>query len=347
MYLPGVGLLCFWTFTITEHCNHSFHVGTASGLCSALLLINGEPAECSLDLANIIENTGQCTHEVGLDASRHLVPAIVLKAITNGTVQLHVGIIQVVVGITYLTRLFLRLFQIGVQLFNGFTKVSASGHTLTTEYLLHHLTGHFRIRVYGLQTTSHLLQCIEHGQRAVAQLLRHLIAVDSHLLQGIARGLRHQSDILDTHHDGVHVLVGENTTLRVLYDGHQLTRTDTSVAECWCILLNHLEQFSTVTLQHAAHAVAQYHHSILARLTELRHQRVSGLDGLSEVHVVGIDHCPCLVRHLVGVLTFQTRDDCRLLVLLRQFSIITSPCLRRFRYYGNTGTNGTSHQSRL
>ena len=157
MYLPGVSLLCFRAFTITKHCNHSVHISTAAGLCSALLLINREPAECSLDFSYKVEHTCQRTHKVGLDTSRHLVPSVVLKAITDGTVQLHVGIIQVVIGITHFACLFLGFSKIDVQLFNGFTKVSASGHTLTTEHLLHHVAGYLRVRVYVLQTTSHLL----------------------------------------------------------------------------------------------------------------------------------------------------------------------------------------------
>ena len=83
-------------------------------------------------------------------------------------------------------------------------------------------------------------------------------------------------------------------------DGYQLRGRYAGITEGWGVLLNHGEQFRPVTLYHALHAVLDELHGLVAALAELSHQRVGGVDDLTEVDVVGVDHCPCYVRHAVG-----------------------------------------------
>ena len=159
---------------------------------------------------------------------------------------------------------------------------------MATEYLLHHFAGGLAIAVHRLKLSGHLFQCIEHGQCTIVQLFGHLLAVDTHLGQRLTGCVGHQTDILDTHDDGVHVLVCEDATLAVLDDGHQLRGTNTSIAESRCILLNHAEQLRPVALNHAAHTVLDQLRCLVTCLSELSHQRIGGIHGLAEIDLVCI-----------------------------------------------------------
>ena len=101
----------------------------------------------------------------------------------------------------------------------------------------------------------HLLQRVEDRHASVVQFARHFLAVDTEFRQCLTRCVRHQSDILDTHDDGIHVLVGKDTALGVLYDGNELTCADTSVTEGGCVLLDHTQQLTTVSFYHSLHTV--------------------------------------------------------------------------------------------
>ena len=177
--------------------------------------------------------------------------------------------------------------------------------------------------------------------------MRHLFAVDAKLCQSVARSFRHQSDILDTHDDGVHVLVCEDATLRVMYDGNQLRCTDTGIVESWSILLDHLEQLRTIALNHSTQSVAYQLSGFVTLQTELSHQCVSSIDSLAEVHVVCVNHCTGGIGHGVGSRTFQSCGNSGYLVLFSQFRIIASPCFRCLIDDGNTGTDGTCHHGGL
>ena len=187
-------------------------------------------------------HTGQRTDKTGFDTRRHLVPSVVLKAITNGTVQFYVGIIQVIIGITHFTRLSFGFFKIGVEAWQWLRQVS-----FRRQHPGDRTPAASPLQRPGcccsrLVSGGHLFQRVEDSHRAVAQLLRHLLSVYSQLSQCITRGLGHQTDILDTHHVGVHVLVGKDAAFRVLDDGHQLRGGDASISESRSILLNHRQQ---------------------------------------------------------------------------------------------------------
>ena len=180
------------------------------------------------------------------------------------------------------------MFEVGVQRLDSFGQIGASRHALATKYLLHHFAGGLAIAVHRLKLSGHLFQCIEHCQCAIVQLFGHLFSVNAHLGQRLTGCFCHQSDILDAHDDGVHILVGEDTALRVLDDCYQLRSRYASVAEGRCILLNHGEQLRTVALNHAAHTVLDQLRCFVTCLSELRHQRIGSIHGLAEIDLVCI-----------------------------------------------------------
>ena len=227
-------------------------------------------------------------------------PTIISKRLTDGGVQLLIGGLKVGESVTQFARLPLGFFEVGVECGDSLTQVGAGCRSLTTKDVLHDLADSLSASARPLDSLRHLLHGLEDGHRAVVQLARHLLPVNTHLRQCIARSLGHQSEILDAHHDGVHILVGEDAALRVMNDGYQLGGTNACIAERRCELLDHGEQLRSVALNHAAHAVLDELHGLVAALAELSHQCVGGVDDLTEVYVVGVDHCPCYVRHAVG-----------------------------------------------
>ena len=205
---------------------------------------------------------------------------------------------------------------------------------------MHHFSSSLAATANIINLPSHFLQSIKHRHAAITQSPRHVLPIDTQLCKRIACLLGHQPDISDAHRYRLHVLVGEQSTLRVLNDSHQLICTHSCVAEGRSVLLDHAEQLTTVTGNHSLHSVLQQTECLFATHTELLNERVGGIHSLTEVHIVCPHQCPDADSQILRFRPIQSCCHRGHILLTVQLIVIIHPRFCRSHHRGNASGHG-------
>ena len=174
------------------------------------------------DVAHEGEHIVQRVRQVGLQEIVHVFPARHAEDVLHGLFEAKVRIVQSGEGFAQFACLLFCFFQIGVELCDGFAQLRSGHETRTTKHGLHHVAGFLRPTPNIVKCRAHFPQSLEHIHGAVFQLRRHAVGINAKFLQRCAGIIRHASDVSDAHCNRIHVLVSEQTALRVLNDGYKL-----------------------------------------------------------------------------------------------------------------------------